>query len=152
MRASFFDSAGFIRGMTILFCVVSVGLGVKGVSGAQELGAQKSAFTPDQQEVIKVNQAWLDVFDHRDLIKLASDSGRNRLAKVWDEHTGSGGHESRREQFPSWVPSEVMKEAEALSVAEAENILSPWLTLGRSAEKGVRGSAARSSDRAAANF
>jgi hypothetical protein len=31
--------------------------------------------------------------------------------------------------FSNWVPSEVMKEAKALSVAEAESILSPWLSL-----------------------
>src|SRR6202040_4142421 len=65
------------------------------------------------------------------LIKLASRFRKEQLAKVWDEHTRSGAHQSRREHFPSWVPSEVMKEAEALSVAEAENILSPWLALGR---------------------
>jgi hypothetical protein len=67
------------------------------------------------------------------LIKLASRFRKEQLAKVWDEHTRSGAHQSRREPFPSWVPSEVMKEAEALSVAEAENILSPWLAFGRSA-------------------
>jgi len=67
------------------------------------------------------------------LIKLASRFRKEQLAKVWDEHTRSGAHQSRREHFPNWVPSEVMKEAEALSVAEAENILSPWLALGRSA-------------------
>jgi hypothetical protein len=65
------------------------------------------------------------------LIKLASRFRKEQLAQVWDEHTRSGAHRSRRKDFPSWVPSEVMKEAEALSVAEAENILSPWLALGR---------------------
>ena len=67
------------------------------------------------------------------LIKLASRFRKEQLAKVWDEHTRSGAHQSRRERFPNWVPSEVMKEADALSVAEAENILSPWLALGRNA-------------------
>jgi hypothetical protein len=67
------------------------------------------------------------------LIKLAPRFRKQQLAKVWDEHTRSGAHQSRREYFPSWVPSDVMKEAEALSVAEAENILSPWLALGRNA-------------------
>jgi hypothetical protein len=74
---------------------------------------------------------------HRDLwpalIKLASRFRKEQLARVWDEHTRSGAHRSRREPFPNWVPSEIMKEAEALSVAEAENILSTWLALGRSA-------------------
>jgi hypothetical protein len=67
------------------------------------------------------------------LIKLASRFRKEQLAKVWDEHTRSGAHRSKHEPFPNWVPSEVMKEAKALSVAEAENILSPWLALTRSA-------------------
>ena len=67
------------------------------------------------------------------LIKLASRFRKEQLAKVWDEHTRSGAHQSRRKDFPKWVPSEVLKEADALSVAEAENILSPGLALGRSA-------------------
>ena len=57
----------------------------------------------------------------------ARDSARNSLPEYW--HTASGNHQSRRERFPIWVPSEVMKEAKALSVAEAESILSPWLSL-----------------------
>ena len=67
------------------------------------------------------------------LIKLASRFRKEQLAKVWDEHTRTGTHQSRREPFPNWVPSELLKEAEALSVAEAEKILAPWLGLGRSA-------------------
>jgi hypothetical protein len=67
------------------------------------------------------------------LIKLAFRFRKEQLAEVWDEHTRSGAHQSRREHFPKWVPFEVMKEAELLSVGEAENILSPWLALGRSA-------------------
>jgi hypothetical protein len=67
------------------------------------------------------------------LIKLASRFRKEQLAKVWDEHTGSGAHQARRKDFPGWVPSEVVKEADALSVAEAERILSPWLALGKSA-------------------
>jgi hypothetical protein len=63
------------------------------------------------------------------LVKLRSRFREEQLAKVWDEHTASGAHQSRRKRFPIWVPSEVMKEAEALSVAEAESLLSPWLTL-----------------------
>ena len=63
------------------------------------------------------------------LVKLRSRFCEELLAKVWDEHTASGAHQSRRERFPIWVPSEVMKEAKALSVAEAESILSPWLSL-----------------------
>jgi hypothetical protein len=85
------------------------------------------------------------------LIKLASRFRKEQLAKVWDEHTRSGTHQSKQEPFPNWVPAEIMKEAEALSVAEAEKILPPLLALGRSYEKDVRRSAPRSSGRAA-NF
>ena len=62
-------------------------------------------------------------------IKLASRFREEQLAKVWNEHTASGAHQSKQERFPTWVPSEVMKEAKAMSVAEAESILSPWLSL-----------------------
>jgi len=85
------------------------------------------------------------------LIKLASGFRKEQLAKLWDEHTRSGTHQSKQEPFPNWVPAEIMKEAEALSVAEAEKILSPLLALGRSYEKDVRRSALRWSGRAA-NF
>src|SRR5262249_11826661 len=53
--------------------------------------------------------------------------GNKRLAKVSDEHTNTGAHVSRRLPFPEWVPADVMKEAEKLSVPEAERILSAVL-------------------------
>jgi hypothetical protein len=65
------------------------------------------------------------------LVKLASRFSRQQLSRVWDEHTASGAHRARSEAFPRWVPPEVMKLAEELSVTEAERILSPWLALGR---------------------
>ena len=58
------------------------------------------------------------------LVKLAPSFGKERLAKVWDEHTKSGAHVSRLVPFPKWVPSDVMKEAETLSTLEAERLLS----------------------------
>jgi len=67
------------------------------------------------------------------LVKLAPRFRKKQLTKVWDEHTRSGAHQSKREPFPNWIPSDVIKEAEALSLAEAENILSPWLPLGKNA-------------------
>jgi hypothetical protein len=67
------------------------------------------------------------------LVRLASRFGEEQLAKVWDEHTASGTHQSKREPFPTWVPSEVIKEAKGLSVADAERILSQCPALGRSA-------------------
>ena len=67
------------------------------------------------------------------LVKLAPRFRKAQLAKVWDEHTASGAHRARRKPFPTWVPAEVMKKADALSVAEAEKILSPWLALNKRA-------------------
>ncbi len=61
------------------------------------------------------------------LVKLAPRFAKERLAKVWDEHTKRGAHVSRRVPFPKWVPSDVMKEAETLSTLEAERLLSTVL-------------------------
>lgn len=64
------------------------------------------------------------------LVKLASRFPRALLAKVWDEHTPSGAHRSRRMAFPAWVPAGVARQAEKLPLAEAEALLSPWLAFG----------------------
>jgi hypothetical protein len=69
------------------------------------------------------------------LVKLASRFRKEQLAKVWNEHTRTGAHRSRRLAFPAWVPSDVVKQAERLSLAEAEEILSPWLALASKAAK-----------------
>ena len=61
------------------------------------------------------------------LVKLASRFPRARLAKVWDEHTPSGAHRSRRLAFPAWVPADVARQAKTLAVSEAEAALSPLL-------------------------
>jgi hypothetical protein len=70
------------------------------------------------------------------LVKLAFRFPKDGLAKIWDEHTRSGAHRSRKLAFPAWVPSEVRKEAERLSLAEAEEIFAPWLALGSKASQG----------------
>ena len=64
------------------------------------------------------------------LVKLSSRFQKEQLAKVWNEHTRTGAHRSRRIPFPEWVPGEVIGDAERLSLAEAERILSPWPVLG----------------------
>ena len=58
------------------------------------------------------------------LVKLAPRFRKAQLARAWDEHSESGAHVSKRIAFPGWVPREVVTEAEALSVAEAEELLS----------------------------
>ena len=57
------------------------------------------------------------------LVKLAHRFGKERLAKVWDEHTPTGAHRSRTIPFPEWVPESVVREAESLSIGEAEQTL-----------------------------
>lgn len=69
------------------------------------------------------------------LVKLASRFPREQLARVWNEHTPSGAHRSRRLEFPDWVPGEVVRQAEGLSVSDAEALLSPVLALGRARAK-----------------
>jgi hypothetical protein len=63
------------------------------------------------------------------LIKLASRFRKEQLAKVWSEHTPSGAHQTRTLPFPQWVPAEVQQQADRLSAADAERMLSPWLSL-----------------------
>jgi hypothetical protein len=61
------------------------------------------------------------------LVKLAPRFQRAQLAKVWSEHTPSGAHRARRQAFPDWVPADVIRKAEALSIGDAEALLSPVL-------------------------
>lgn len=72
------------------------------------------------------------------LVKLSLRFRKDQLAKVWNEHTATGEHRSRLMPFPEWVPSEVMKQAERLSISEAEQILSPWPGLCAKQTKGGR--------------
>ena len=61
------------------------------------------------------------------LIKLAPRFRKRQLTRVWEEHTDSGAHALKQVAFPDWVPNEVMKEAEAIAVTEAERVLSVLL-------------------------
>jgi hypothetical protein len=70
------------------------------------------------------------------LVKLAARFRKDQLTKVWNEHTATGAHQSRSTPFPKWVPGEVLSAAEKLSTKDAEQLLAPWLDLGRS--KGAR--------------
>lgn len=62
------------------------------------------------------------------LVKLAPRFRKAQLARVWEEHTESGAHSARQQAFPEWVPGDVVKDAEAISMAEAERVLSAVLT------------------------
>src|SRR5262245_30823367 len=48
------------------------------------------------------------------LVKLAPRFRKEQLARVWDEHSERGLHESKQIAFPEWAPGEVMSEAKAL--------------------------------------
>jgi len=61
------------------------------------------------------------------LVKLAERFPRQRLAKIWEEHTATGKHRSMQRAFPSWVPAAVRTEANVLSLAAAEALLLPRL-------------------------
>lgn len=72
------------------------------------------------------------------LVKLAKRFRKDQIAKVWDEHTASGAHRARRTPFPAWVPSDVMREAQALSISEAEAALSPLLAFSEGRKESAR--------------
>jgi hypothetical protein len=61
------------------------------------------------------------------LVKLEGRFRRAQLARVSNEHTPSGAHAVRREPFPRWVPADVVRQAERLSVEEAEALVSAVL-------------------------
>lgn len=63
------------------------------------------------------------------LARLAPRFRKDQLARIWNEHTGTGAHRTRKTAFPAWVPVDILQQAERLSIPEAERILSPWTTL-----------------------
>ena len=72
------------------------------------------------------------------LVKLARRFRKDQLAKVWEEHTPSGAHRARRTPFPAWVPSDVVREARALSISEAEAALLPCLAFSKGRKEAGR--------------
>ena len=66
------------------------------------------------------------------LVKLASRFPAKQLARTWNEHTEHGAHAAKEIPFPRWVPAEVLTEAEAISIAEAERMLQPIIPAAKS--------------------
>jgi hypothetical protein len=60
------------------------------------------------------------------LVRTAKRFSKDQLAKVWDEHTPSGRHASRKVAFPKWVPDAVKRRAKKLGEEEALEALGPW--------------------------
>jgi len=63
------------------------------------------------------------------LVKLAARFPAAQLAKVWNEHTASGAHKSCSTPFPDWVPTNTAREAEKLSLPNAEKLLAVCLPI-----------------------
>ena len=61
------------------------------------------------------------------LVRLAARFEQERLAKVRDEHTPSGRHETRVVAFPRWVPPDVAVEARSMSEQDALAALGSWM-------------------------
>jgi hypothetical protein len=60
------------------------------------------------------------------LVKLAARFPKDRLARIWDEHTDTGAHRSRSLPFPDWVPTKVLRDAKKLPEAAARALLSRY--------------------------
>ena len=61
------------------------------------------------------------------LVRLADEIGRERLARVQQEHTDSGAHRNVVTPFPDWVPRDVKAAAARLDAAAARAMLGPWV-------------------------
>lgn len=68
------------------------------------------------------------------LVKLAARFDEKALAQVSEEHTERGHHRSITTPFPKWVSEQVTREAERLSVADAERLLATVLAARSSKE------------------
>lgn len=53
------------------------------------------------------------------LVQLADHFSADQLAALHEVHTPSGAHRGEERPYPSWVPDDVMRSAEALSETEA---------------------------------
>ena len=53
------------------------------------------------------------------LVRAQAGFARERLARVVEEHTARGHHETRAEAYPRWVPAQVRSEAKALALEDA---------------------------------
>src|SRR5882672_6999285 len=72
------------------------------------------------------------------LVRLAARFPRERLAKVLEEHTESGRHETSVVPFPQWVPDDVKEQAMALGQEEAQEALGAWALMAPTARRSAR--------------
>ena len=62
------------------------------------------------------------------LVRVADRFSPRQLAALHEEHTASGAHRAHEQAFPEWVPVDVLRAADRLSVEEALAQLPPCLT------------------------
>jgi len=100
-------------------------------SKAHEIFALATAVSEDRDVLVCKLVEGKVTYVHRRvwpaLVRLAARFEPSQLAQVANEHTHGGAHRSVSTPFPNWVPAKVVREAEALSVAEAEKTLAPVL-------------------------
>jgi hypothetical protein len=53
------------------------------------------------------------------LVRVADRFDAKQLAALYEEHTASGAHHVHEEPFPDWVPADVARSAEQLSIPDA---------------------------------
>jgi len=61
------------------------------------------------------------------IVKLAGHFHPDQLAQVRQEHTASGKHVKHLTAYPKWVPAEILREAERLTMQEAETLLKDFI-------------------------
>lgn len=69
------------------------------------------------------------------LVALAGEIGRDRLARVDQEHTDSGKHVNKVTPYPAWVPADVKKAARSVDLNEARASLAAVLAKARRGSK-----------------
>jgi hypothetical protein len=60
-------------------------------------------------------------------VRVADRFDADRLAAIHEEHTETGRHRTTETPFPKWVAADVRREAQAMSVADADAQLPPCL-------------------------
>ena len=67
------------------------------------------------------------------LVRVADRFPIDRLAAIREEHTSTGAHRAVKQNFPDWVPRDVLRDAKRLSEKDAFAELPPCLRPAREA-------------------
>jgi hypothetical protein len=68
-------------------------------------------------------------------VKLADKFQPTQLAQVRQEHTSKGHHINQITPYPQWVPREILKEAQLMTVAQAERQMGDLIALAGKLER-----------------